>query len=176
MLKAGIEIISTGEITWIPIPNGDLSSAISDFTEGKDWECTYITGVKENGITMFPNNNFYKCNLHDFNQMLLQANDFQYTDENLAVLNLMLEHCNYDCDDVVTYYEGDCFKVYRGVVDMGQVAYEYLEQSEWIWYTSLKNNELLGYFDFKSYGEEILGAENTWLQDKNYKIIVEVYE
>lgn len=175
MLKACIEIISTGESTWMPIPNGDLGTAISDFTGDKDWECNIITGIVKDNITQFTNNSFHKCNLYDFNQMLLQAHDFQYTNENLAVLNLLLEHYNYDVDYVVSVYEDSGFKVYYGAEDMGDVAAEYIENN-FTWLEDAENQvNFACYFDFKSYGEEVLASSGTYLQDKNNKVIVEVY-
>jgi hypothetical protein len=176
MLKACIEITSTGETQWFPIPSENLDNEVSKFVGDRDWDCVYITGLKENGITMFPNNNFYKCRLDDFNYMLLQANDFQYTDENLTVLNLLLEHYNYDCNDVVYAYEQSLFTTYINVNDFGDVAMEYLERTEWPWYKSLKENNLLEFFDFTSYGVEILSADGDWLHDKYNKIMVKILD
>jgi hypothetical protein len=175
MLKACIEKIATGESCWIPIPNGDLSSAISDFAGDRDWECVLITGIKEDGVTIFPNNSFHKCDLFEFNNMLLQANDIQYIDENLVVLNLLLEHFNYDCEQVINAYENSTFRIYKNVKDFGSVAEEYLEYNS-EWYSEFQEQRLLSYFDFKSYGEEVLEPNGTWLRDKNYKIIIEVFE
>lgn len=175
MLKACIEKIATGEYAWISLPNENLGSVISDFTGDRDWECVIITGMKEDGITLFPFNNFHKCDIFQFNNMLLQSNDFQYTDDNLVVLNLLLEHFGYDCEQVIDAYENGVFRVYSNAASMEEVAMEYLENTS-EWFSEFEEKRLLSYFDFKSYGEEYLVSSGTWLQDKKNKIIVEVFE
>lgn len=183
MLKACIEIISTGQSTWIEIPNGDLSAAISDFTsfgppinESRDWECTIITGLKQDGITSFVNNSFHKCDIFELNDLLLAQPNVKEI-EDYVVLNLLLEDRNHNCEEVEDIFRHEQYKVYKDAEHMGDVAMEYLENTS-SWYQEAKENcyNFDAYFDFKSYGEEILGSDGNWLQDKNYKIIVEVYE
>ena len=175
MLKACIEIIPNGQFTWIPIPNGDLGTAISDFTEGKDWEFVIVTGEKIGGITNFPDNTFHECDIYSLNNMFLQANDFTYSLENLVAIDLLLRENNHDCDVVIDLFEQGKISIYQAI-DMEVVAHQYLENTGPAWYEELKENRLFDYFDFKSYGEEILESEGTWLKSKRYGIIVEVFE
>lgn len=181
MLKACIEIISTGQFTWIEIPNGDLDTAISDFTEDKDYEVAIITGLKIDGITTFPHNTFYKCDIFQFNDLILDletnfhfdSNDF----DNLAFLNLLLENRNHDVEEVGNIIRGEKYRLFTNVDHMGDVAMDFLEETS-EWYQEAKNNcsHFERYFDYKSYGEEVLESSGNWLHDKNKRIIVEVFE
>lgn len=174
MLKVCIEIISNGKYIWTYIPNENLWEEISNFVGDKDWECTIITGLVKDRKTEFTNNSFHKCDLNEFNQMLLQLNNFQYTIENLATLNLFLEDRHYNCDEVINMYEESNFRVYHNVDNMSDVAMEYLENTT-EWYSEFEEQRLLSYFDFLSYGEEVLLSSGTWLKDKRNKIIIEVF-
>lgn len=181
MLKACIEKIHNGESYWVSIPNGDLHTAVYDFVGDNDWEVAIVTGLKEDGITSFVNNVFHKVDsIFELNDLIvdLETNfHFDSNDiENLAFLNLLMEDRNCDIEDVSSIIRNDRFKIYHNVEDMGDVAREYLENN-YSWYEDAENEiNFSGYFDFKSYGEDVLGSSGNWLQDKNYKIIVEVFE
>lgn len=178
MLKACIETISTGEIQWLNIPDENLSEKISFYTKDRDWECAIVTGLKEDGITSFVSNSFHKCDLLELNNLLINLQDeCTFAEiEDYVVLNLFLEDNNCDCKEVEELIRNKNFRIYRKTKDMEQVAIDYLEDNGGIWYDELKRAGLEEYFDYKSYGEEVLGSSGTWLQDKYYEIIVEVYE
>lgn len=175
MLKACIEIISTGEIIWTDIPNENLAEEIPNFTGDNDWEVV-ITCLEEDKITTFVNNCFHKCDIFDLNDLLLSQTN-KPTIEYYAILNLLLEDRNCNVSEVKNLLESGEFIVYRNVDNMGDVAREYLENCS-TWYSEAKESQCCfdEYFDFKSYGEEILCSNGNWLQDKNYKIIIEVFD
>lgn len=173
MLKACIEKIHNGESTWIPLPNGDLSSAIFDFTDDRDWECTIITGLKEDGITSFVNNSFHKCDIFQLNNLLLWLQKVGFSTnsiEHLVVLNLFLEDRNFDCNDVKAIYDIGSFRVYRDAENMGDVARSDMDNDRWDVTDFIKQH-----IDYDSLGESLL-SDGNYLQDKRYKVIVEVFE
>lgn len=177
MLKACIEIISNGKYIWTNIPNENLGEEISNFAGDKDWECAIVTGLNKNGITSFTNNCFHKCDIFELNSLILNLKDeCTFVEiEDYIVLNLFLEDRHFNCEEVENLVRNHEFTIYRNVKDMGMVAHQYLENTEPEWYEKLKENELLGYFDFDSYGEEKL-SDGNWLQDKRNEIIIEVFD
>jgi hypothetical protein len=103
--------------------------------------------------------------------MLFQANDFKYTEENLAILNLFLEDRHYDCDEIINLYENGNFYIYHNAENMSDVAMEIIKDER---YGEIPEF-IKEHIDYESYGE-FLESSGNWLQDKNYKIIIEVFE
>lgn len=180
-LQVCIELeTAPGSICWIQIPNGDLETAISDFTEGKDYYVAIVTGLKIDGITSFVNNVFHQCDIFKLNNLIVELEEFHHFSsndiENLAVLNLILEDRNCDVDEVGDILRNEKIYIYRDVNSMGDVAREWLDNTS-LWYQQAKESfpDFDKYFDFDSYGEGMLSSGN-YLHDKRNKIIVEVYE
>jgi hypothetical protein len=175
-MKICIEIISTEQTCWIPFPNGDLSSAINDFTEGRDYETTAIINNETNIFT----NTFHKCDIFKLNILLIELEENHHFDTEdfkcLSILSLLLEDRNYNVDEVAGILFSNQYKVFHAK-DMGDVAKEYLEETS-SWYKEAKENESFfdRYFDFKEYGEQVLGSSGSFLQDKDNEIIIEIFD
>jgi hypothetical protein len=180
-MKLCIETIEEHKTGWIEFPNGDLEAAIGDFTWNNDYHVLSIIGLDKNKIGTFHNNSFHECDIFKLNNLILDLEynfHFDPNDlDNLAVLNALLVDRNYDVGEVGDIIRGDKLRIYNDVEDMGDVAREFLDETS-SWYHEARKAfpEINKYFDFKSYGEEILNQSNNFIQIKDNKIIVEVYE
>jgi hypothetical protein len=175
-MKICIEKIMTEQTCWIPFPNGDLSAAINDFTEGDPYK---VCAVIYNDETISFPNIFHRCSEYKLNALITELEENHHFDsndlKNLSTLNLLLEDRNYNVDEVADILFSDRYKIFH-VKNMGEVAKEYLEETS-DWYHEAKKAfpQFNRYFDFNLYGER-LRLTGNFLQDKSNEIIIEIFE
>lgn len=177
VLQACIELIPSEQNTWITIPNGDLETAISDFTGDKDWKVAMVLDTKAE----FLNNSFHKVdNIFELNDLIVELETDCHFDsndvKNLSILNMLLEDRHFDIAQVTKIMINEEYKIHN-VKSIGEVAKEYLEETS-SWYKEVKEEETNfdNYFDFEKWGEEMLEANGTWLHDEDNGFILEVLD
>lgn len=168
MIKVLIENSTNDNRSWISIPNENIKAEISNaMGESGSWTVAMMN------CDLF-SNSFLLCNLIDFNELVLELEEHYHFDvddiKNLSVLNMLIEDSHYDLEQVRNIMTGEGFHMHN-VKNEEELAKSFLSSTS-TWYAELEELNLLRYFDFKSYGEQMI-KDGEFLVDTENEIIIE---